>query len=101
MTRLLLTFIALLALLLATIGVNFLQLGLGNLALNLGIAAAKAILIGLYFMHLSAASALVRSAAFAGLVWLALLFGLSATDYALREISYEAPLEDRLLPGPR
>jgi cytochrome c oxidase subunit 4 len=42
------------------------------------------LLVALVFMRLRQAPALLRLAALAGLVMLALLFGLSGTDYATR-----------------
>ncbi len=47
----------------------------------------KALLVALFFMHLSSAGALLRLAAVAALLWLALLFGLSWTDYGTRGTS--------------
>ena len=82
----LLTWVALLALLGATFGLAHLQLGAWKLAVSLAIAAAKVVLVALFFMHLRRASALVVVFALVALVWLAILFGLSGADYATREI---------------
>ena len=45
---------------------------------------AKGVLIALFFMHLRGAGALLRIAAVTGILWLALLFGLSWSDIATR-----------------
>ena len=75
---------ALLGLLAATMGVAHLQLGAWNPVLNLSIAATKAFLIAWFFMHVREGPPLVRLAAFGGLLWLAILFGLSLTDWLAR-----------------
>jgi cytochrome c oxidase subunit 4 len=77
-------YLACLGLLAATIGVAHLELGALNPVLNLSIAAAKAFLIAWFFMHVREASPLVRLAAFAGLLWLVTLFGLSLADWLTR-----------------
>ena len=77
-------YFALLGLLGATIGVAHLQLGPWNPLLNLSIAATKAFLIAWFFMHVREGPALVRLAAFGGLLWLVILFGLSMTDWLAR-----------------
>jgi cytochrome c oxidase subunit 4 len=82
---LIVTWAALLALLALTAGSALLQLGWWNSVLNLLIALAKGVLVVLVFMRLRRSHALVRIAAVTGLVTLAVLFGLSATDYATRE----------------
>jgi cytochrome c oxidase subunit 4 len=82
-----LTWIALMILLALTFASSYIPLGPWNTAINLGISCAKALLIALFFMHLRGAGTLLRAAALIGLIWLALLFGISATDYATREVS--------------
>jgi cytochrome c oxidase subunit IV len=79
-----LVYLVLLGLLGATIGVAHLRLGPWNPLLNMSIAAAKAFLIAWFFMHLREASPLVRLAACGGLLWLAVLFGLSLNDWLAR-----------------
>jgi len=79
-----LTWLALMALLAGTFVLAHFRIGNLNTALGLAIAAAKVVLVGLFFMHLKRASALVAVFACAALVWLAILFGLSGTDYATR-----------------
>ena len=78
------TYLALMALLALTAGSAFIEMGIFNPILNIGIAAAKTILIVLFFMHLKSGSSVVRLAAGAGFFWLLLLFGLSLSDYLSR-----------------
>jgi len=82
--RIVLVWIALMALLLLTFGSAYLKLGAWNNAINLGIAAVKALLVAVFFMHLRSASTMLRIVAVIALLMLALLFGLSHTDYATR-----------------
>lgn len=79
-----LAWIALLVLLAITAGSAWLQLGWINTALSLVVAALKALLVALVFMRLRTSSWLMRIAALAGIVTLALLFVLSGADYATR-----------------
>lgn len=81
---------ALMLLLAMTAGSAYLRLGAWNLVANLAIAAAKAMLVAIYFMHLRAPGALVRIGAVLGLFMLILLFSLGAADYLNRRI-YAAP----------
>jgi cytochrome c oxidase subunit 4 len=78
------TWIALLVLLAATCASSFVPMGPWNLALNLAIAAAKALLVAFVFMRLRRERAMVGLVAAAGVVWLSLLVGLSAFDFAAR-----------------
>ncbi len=71
---------ALLALLIATILSDGVDLGGLAWAVALGIASAKALLIATYFMHLRHASPASRLFAGAGLFWLAILGGLTLAD---------------------
>ena len=83
----LLTWIALMALLAATFTLAHFCLGSFNAAVALAIAAAKAGLVALFFMHLRRASVLLAIFAAGAFLWLAILFGLSGTDYATRQVS--------------
>jgi cytochrome c oxidase subunit IV len=56
-----------------------------NTPIALGIAAAKATLVGLFFMHLYGAPSLVRLTAFAAIVWLGILVSMLVGDYMRRE----------------
>jgi cytochrome c oxidase subunit 4 len=82
-----LTWIALLALLVATFGLAHVSLGPWNPVASLAIAAVKALLVACIFMRLWRAPALVVIFATVALVVLAILVGLSFTDYATRVIS--------------
>ena len=79
-----LVYLGCLVLLAATIGVAHLELGAFNPVLNLSIAAAKAFLIAWFFMHLREVSPLIGLTAFAGLLWLLILFGLGLSDWLTR-----------------
>lgn len=76
--------LACLVLLAATIGSYYVNLGLWNVVLNLGIAFAKASLIFWFFMHVREASTLVRIFAAGGLFWLAIMYGLGLSDWLTR-----------------
>jgi cytochrome c oxidase subunit 4 len=97
---LILTWLALLLLLAASAGSAWLALGWFNSAINLGIALVKALLVALVFMRLRQAHALQRLAALAGLVTLALLFGLAGADYATRT-EHAAPWQRPATLAPR
>ncbi len=75
--RLALAYIGLLALLALTVASSFVDLGGFNAALNLAIAAAKAGVIAVLFMHLAETEPLPRLALAAAGLWLAILFGLT------------------------
>lgn len=81
---LVLTWLALLALLLATAGAALLPLGWMNTVISFVIALAKAVLVMLVFMRLRRAPALLRIAAITGATALVILFALSTADYATR-----------------
>ena len=76
--------LALFVLLAITVGSAYVPLGDANGAINLGIAAAKAALIALFFMNLATSSVLVRLASAAGIFWLVFMFALTAGDYLSR-----------------
>ena len=80
------TWVALMALLVATFVIAHFRLGWLNPAAALAIAAAKAVLVALFFMHLKRSSVLVVLFALVALFALAILFGLSGADYATRVI---------------
>ena len=82
-----LTWLVLMVFLALTVGSSYIAMGPWNMAINMGISCAKAALIALFFMHLRGAGALLRIAALAGLLWLALLFGLGWSDFGTRSIS--------------
>ncbi|NIA52881.1 Caa(3)-type oxidase subunit IV [Massilia sp. TW-1] len=97
---LVLTWLALLALLALTAGSALLRLGWLNTAISLAIALAKALLVVIVFMRLKRAPALLRLAAVAGAVTLVLLFGLSLSDYTTRT-ELKAPWQQPTTVTPR
>ncbi|WP_454690345.1 cytochrome C oxidase subunit IV family protein [Achromobacter aloeverae] len=98
--RRLLAIWALLLLLAAlTVGTAYIPLGSFNMPLNILIAGVKAVLIGVFFMHLAAPQAVPRLVcALAGLM-LVIMFALSGVDYYTRDdkggqpppVSYSPP----------
>jgi cytochrome c oxidase subunit IV len=76
--------LVLLALTGLTIGVAYLPLGPWHTVAALGIAATKAVLIGLYFMHLRFSPSMTRLAALAGLLWLTILLTGTLDDVVTR-----------------
>jgi cytochrome c oxidase subunit 4 len=97
---LVLTWIALLALLALTAACALLRLGWLNTAISLAVALAKALLVAFVFMRLKRAPALLRLAAVIGAVTLALLFGLALTDYTTRT-ELKAPWQQPAAVAPR
>ena len=79
-----LAWIGLVLLLALTLGMAFVPLGQANIAVALAIGTAKAVIVLLVFMKLARSPPLTWIFAGAGLFWLALLFGLTFTDYATR-----------------
>jgi cytochrome c oxidase subunit 4 len=77
-------FVALLALLLVTIAAAYLPLGRWHLGVALAVATAKAILIGLFFMHVLYRSRVTWIFAGASLVWLSILIAFTLGDYLSR-----------------
>jgi cytochrome c oxidase subunit 4 len=77
-------YVALLLLLLLTVGASLLGFGRFQRLVNFAIAAAKAFLVVVFFMHLQQHGGLTRIFAFGGLLWLTVLFGLTLTDYLMR-----------------
>lgn len=80
-------FAVLTVLLVLTVAVALVDLGPLNPAVAMAIAAAKAALIVLFFMHVWYGSQLTRVFAIAGFLWLAILLGLMMSDYLTRSIS--------------
>jgi cytochrome c oxidase subunit 4 len=78
-------FLALLLLLFATVGGAYLPLGPLHFPVAMTIAAAKAVLIVLFFMHLLHGRRLAALASIAGFLWLGLLITLTLCDYLSRE----------------
>ena len=78
----------LLALLAATFGLAHVRIGSLNAAVSLAIAAAKAVVVALAFMHLRRGPAAVVAYALVALFMLSILFGLGATDFAASSPSH-------------
>jgi cytochrome c oxidase subunit 4 len=78
-------FVALLVLLFTTIGAAYLPLGHLHLPLALFFAAMKAVLIGLFFMHLYYARHFTWIVSIAALFWLGIFITLTLSDYLSRE----------------
>lgn len=75
--KLVLAYAGLLMLLALTVGSSFIDLGGFNATLNLAIAAAKAAIIAMVFMHLATSDTLPRLVVAAAGLWLLILFGLT------------------------
>ena len=78
------TYVALMALLIVTYVSTFVPLGAFKPIVNIGIGAAKAAIILLFFMHLVKAEPLTRLAGLIGYAWLVLMFVLGLSDYLAR-----------------
>lgn len=79
-----LIFLALMVLTAVTVWVAFLDLGAWNDVVALSIAVFKATLVILFFMHVYHSSRLSKIVVVSGLLWLALLIGLTLSDYLSR-----------------
>ena len=77
-------FAALIILALATTGLAYLDLGRANTVLAMTIAVTKAVLVVLYFMHVRYGTRLTWVFAGAGFCWLAIMLGLTLSDYLSR-----------------
>ncbi len=75
----------LLTLLALTVLFNRLPLGPLSLVVAMFIAATKATLVAVVFMHLRTSSPVMRLFSVAGLLWLTILIGLTLSDYLTRE----------------
>lgn len=79
-----LTFVALLALALATSLIGLLDLGLFSMVIAVAIATAKAVLIACFFMHAFYESKVIRVAVAGGIVWFLIMVSLTLGDYMTR-----------------
>lgn len=86
-------YVALMVLLVLTVEAARHDLGQWNLAVTLLIAATKALLIALVFMHVRQSTPLVKLVAIASLLWLAIMFALSLSDYWTR--NWDAQIDGR------
>jgi cytochrome c oxidase subunit 4 len=80
-----LVFAALIALTILTVFVSFLELGTWHTTVGVLIGVVKASLVVLFFMHLLHSSKASWLAVLAGLFWMAILMGLTLTDYLTRQ----------------
>ncbi len=79
-----LVLIALMILTVLTVYAAFIDMGVMNEVVGLGIATTKAILVMMFFMHLRHSVRLVKIVAVSGVFWLAVLILLAMSDYATR-----------------
>ncbi|MCB1884498.1 MAG: cytochrome C oxidase subunit IV family protein [Geminicoccaceae bacterium] len=79
-----LVWVTLMALLGLTWGLAYVPMGVFNTVVSMGIGTLKALLVALFFMHLKESGPVLRLAACAGLVWLAVLFAFTFADYLSR-----------------
>lgn len=79
-----LVFLALMVLLALTVGASFINLGPLNELVALLIAATKAVLVILFFMHVRYSSRVTWLFAAAGFVWLLILVCWTFSDYLSR-----------------
>jgi cytochrome c oxidase subunit 4 len=77
-------FAALIVLLVVTVAVAEFDFGPFNFLAAATIASIKALLIILFFMHVRYSTPLIWVVAGAGFFWLAILFGLTLSDYWTR-----------------
>ncbi len=77
-------FVALLVLLLATVGAAYLPMGALHFPVAMAIAAAKAVLIVLFFMHALHSHRLTLVICVASLLWLSIMLALTLSDYHSR-----------------
>lgn len=77
-------FVALLVLLVATVGAAYLPLGILHVPVAMTIAVVKAALIMLFFMHLLHSHRLMMIVVGASFLWLAIMVALTLNDYLTR-----------------
>lgn len=77
-------FAALIVLTFVTVFAAEFDLGTFSIFVALAIAVTKATLVVLFFMHVKESSRLTKLFVVAGFFWMAILFGLTATDYISR-----------------
>jgi len=77
-------FAALIALTLLTVGLSFVEMHQWHVYLGMAIAATKAALVILFFMHVMHSHRLIWSVVIAAMLWLGILVVLTLTDYLTR-----------------
>jgi cytochrome c oxidase subunit IV len=80
-------YVALLVLLLATVGAAYVHMGPLNVIVMLLIAGLKAWLVVMYFMHLNHGALLTRLIAIGSFIWLAILIVGVLMDYMSMPVS--------------
>lgn len=86
-TKYMIVWAVLLLLLAATVAVAYrVHLGRLNTIAALGIASIKAVIIGLYFMHLRYSSRLMWCYAAGAVLWLGIMFAFAFSDYLYRSL---------------
>jgi cytochrome c oxidase subunit 4 len=83
---------ALMALTIATVAVAFTDLGSLNVVVALVVAVLKATLVVLFFMHVKYSPTLTKLVVIASIAWLAILFGVTLSDYLTRGWLIAPPL---------
>ncbi len=82
------TYYSIFALLLAltglTVAAAYIDMGALNIFVALGIAAVKATVVILFFMHVKYATKLTQLFVALGFCWLAILLGITSMDFASR-----------------
>ena len=68
----------------ATVGAAYLDLGVMNNVIMLGLAVLKATLVVLFFMHVRYSTRLIPLVVVGGVVFLVILFGITMSDYMSR-----------------
>jgi len=67
------------------------DLGMMNDVVALGIAATKAMLVILFFMHVRDSTRMVALTAMGGFLWLAILIGITLLNYVTLETVLQVP----------
>lgn len=83
--RVLIVWLALLLFAGLTVATAYIPLGAANMALNTAIAGIKAILIGVFFMHLLSPYVVPRLVCAIAAIMLIVMFALSGVDYYTRD----------------
>jgi cytochrome c oxidase subunit IV len=78
--------VALLLLTGLTTGIAFIDLGVLNVPIALAVAAAKAVIVALFFMHLVESTRLTIAVVLGTLFWLGILVVLTMSDYLTRHV---------------
>ena len=74
-----------------TFGVSYVDLGPWSAVIAVVIAATKATIIALFFMHMKYAEKVTQVVGIAALFWLGIMFTLTATDFFTRYFGTFAP----------